>query len=222
MLLNKEILVGIYNSSSKYRYKNFTFDISWNTSNVVITAYNPGDPIGQNAFDIPRINTWKSDGTNIVYMSAGYNVWDPLSSIMYTPWGNRSVGTEIVQIPLSGSLSAGVDFFTVTDIIIDTINPPLSDWEITDTGNPNEKRYRYSVTENSQSNITIFIDINRTQYTSNLWTFVQPACGTKLNSFTIKATTNDARTIGWGDGTETAIITGVPLSHTYILIYQQL
>jgi hypothetical protein len=68
MLLNKEILTGLYGGGKT----NIVFNISWNTNSVTITAYDT--KVNEN--DRPRINTWKNDGTYAVYMSAGNQVFD--------------------------------------------------------------------------------------------------------------------------------------------------
>lgn len=154
MLLNKEILAGVYGNSNK----KFEFNLNWNLGTAVVTAYQPGQPIGQNDFDRPRINTWRSDSTNIVYLSVGNQVYDPVSQTITTPWGNRSSGTQSINVLLNGSLSAGVDFFTSTLLPTPTLDPHISQWSVSAT-NPNELRYQYTISRANSAvqNISITI-----------------------------------------------------------------
>ncbi len=123
----------------------FTFNISWNTNTVVVTSYFVGDPPSDNAFDRPRINTFRTDNTNIVYMSAGFQVLDLNTNTLSTPWGDRTNAASTVTIPVLPTLSAGVDVFTTTDNLPTLLVPPLNQWSVTPTGNPNELRYQYLV-----------------------------------------------------------------------------
>jgi len=155
MILNKELAIGIYSGVRKV--KNFT--ISWNTGTVVITAYQPGQPIGQNDFDRPRINTFRTDSTNIVYMSAGNVVLNPVTNTTSTPWGNRTTGTEKVNIALFGSLSAGVDLFTDMRLPAPTLVPSITQWLCAGTGNPNEIKYQYIINRNALPDQSISITL---------------------------------------------------------------
>tara|TARA_R110000868_G_scaffold294749_1_gene555212 strand:- start:527 stop:985 length:459 start_codon:yes stop_codon:yes gene_type:complete len=152
MLLNKELLVGAFGSSSKPKLLN----ISWNTGTRTITAYNPP----QNENDRPRINTWRGDGTRVVYMSAGNQVWNPDTSTFSTPWGNRTTGSIGVLISLNGSLSAGVDLFTDDRFPAPTLVPDISQWRTIVTNNPNEIQYQYVVNRSSTPTQTISITLN--------------------------------------------------------------
>lgn len=91
------------------------FNISWNTRNQTVTSYLPGEPSTNNANDRPRINTWKGDGTNIVYASAGNIFYNPVTKTLSTPFGNRSTGNLKVPITLSASEICGVDIYVPSD-----------------------------------------------------------------------------------------------------------
>jgi hypothetical protein len=140
---------------------NIDFNISWNTTIVVITAYEPGDIIGDNSFDRPRINTFRSDGNYVVYMSAGNLVYNPEDGTTSSPWGDRSVSNDTVTIPISGDEIAGVDLFTSTLLPQPTLTPDISLWTTTIT-NPNEIKYQYTVdvNDNSTQNINIVLNDN--------------------------------------------------------------
>jgi hypothetical protein len=133
------------------------FDISWTTCNLVVTAFNAGDPIGQNEFDIPRINTFRSDGTNIIYMSAGNVVFDPVTEQFFTPWGDRSSGSESITIPITSSLFAGVEVFASTSFT-PKLTPDISQW----TQAPSqigEIKYQYSVDITGNLNQFVHVDL---------------------------------------------------------------
>lgn len=153
MILNKELAIGIYSSTLQKK----EFSVSWNSGTTRITAYNPGQPIGENDFDRPRINTFRTDGTFVVYASAGQVVYNPVTNTTSTPWGDRRVGTLNLNIPLHGSLSAGVDFFTDDRLPTPVFSPPIGQWSVETTGNPNERKYQYIINRlaSSVQNISI-------------------------------------------------------------------
>ena len=155
MLLNKEILTGVFGSCNK----RIQLNISWNTGTRVVTAYEPGQPIGENDFDRPRINTWRSDENYTVYLSAGNQVYNPQTSTFSTPWGDRSIGSETLNLSLHGSLSGGVDLFTSSLFPPPTLVPDISEWTVTTT-NPDELRYQYTLTRASSAIQNISITLN--------------------------------------------------------------
>jgi hypothetical protein len=206
MLLNKELMVGFFGSGNK----RIAFNVAWNTGTVVVTAYQPGDPIGQNELDRPRINTWRSDGTNVVYMSAGNAVYNPQSQTISYPWGDRTGSSEVVNITLRGSLSAGVDLFTDKRYKIPALFPSITQWVSSDTGNLNEIKWQYSVNRYSsqQQDVSIFLE--------PFWIFDSPAPSTSLTNFSV--TTNPAvnTTVYWGiSSNKTTISSGATTSYTY-------
>lgn len=156
MLLNKEILLGLYGGARK----TIEFNLSWNTGNTQITAYAPS----QNENDRPRINTWRSDGTNVIYLSAGTGI-QKLSSTNFfqpSPWGNRQTGSQKIDITLSGSLTAGVDIFTDTFLPAPTLSPATG-WKVITTFDPpvpGQVQYQYTVTRASSAIQNISITFN--------------------------------------------------------------
>lgn len=118
------------------------FYISWNLGTTQVTAYNPGQPVNQNEFDRPRINTFRGpDGSFVRYMSAGFEVLCGASK--FYPWGDRLSGFDVLSIPVPGNTFAGVDFFTGTFLTAPTLTPPLANWTVTNTINPLERQYNY-------------------------------------------------------------------------------
>lgn len=116
------------------------FYISWNLGTTTVTAYNPGEPVIQNEFDRPRINTFRSDSSFIKYMSAGFEVL--CGSNKFYPWDNRLSGYEVVSIPVPGSFTAGVDFFTANYLPPTNITPSLGNWTQTPS-QPGETKYSF-------------------------------------------------------------------------------
>ena len=151
---NPALLLGFLNTGSRERK---VFNISWNSTTTAVTAYNPGEPLSNNANDRPRINTFRTDGTNVVFLSAGFQVWDPVTKAFYTPWGDRTTGTLPVPITLTGPLCAGVDFFTDERFPAPTLVPSITQWLCAGTGNPNEVKYQYLINKNSANNTSISI-----------------------------------------------------------------
>lgn len=133
------------------------FNISWNTRNQTITSYIPGEASTNNANDRPRINTWRSDGTSIIYASAGNIFYDPVSKISSSPFGNRSVGNIKIPITLSGSLFCGVDVFVPTNLT--PILKPDTGWTTrVNPSIPEEVIYQYLVNYTNPLPPDIYID----------------------------------------------------------------
>lgn len=124
--------------------KNFaSVIIEWNFADVVVLGY---DPFPSNINDRPRINTWRSDGTNLNYASGGRYVYYPPNSPtgrLFEPWGNRTTGELKLNIPLIGNTYAGVDAFIPSGASV-TFTPPLgpNSWIKTATI-PGEDQYQY-------------------------------------------------------------------------------
>ena len=200
MLLNKEILIGLYSST-----KNINFNISWNTGNVTITAYNPP----QNENDRPRINTWRPDVTYVVYMSAGNAVEDAVTHAITYPWGNRSLSAQQVTIPVR--TFAGVDLFTEPFIPIPNLIPSVSNWNISNTGNGTEQRYQYITTKSSNKNQFVSIQFD------GFWNFTKPTVNTTITGFSVITVPADEIVITWGDSLANDTLTsGGTVNHTYI------
>ena len=155
MLLNKELLAGIFGNT-----KNIEFNISWNTQTCVVTGYfDSENPFPYNQLDRPHINTWRGDDTKVVYMSAGRDVYNQATGATTQPWGDRRTGSQQVNIALNGSLSAGVDFFTDSRYAAPTL-VPATGWKTIATLNPNEILYQYTVSAASSGVQNISITIN--------------------------------------------------------------
>lgn len=116
------------------------FYISWNLGTTTVTAYQPGDPVIQNEYDRPRINTFRSDSNFIKYLSAGFEVL--CGSNKFYPWDDRLSGYEVVSIPVPGTLSAGVDLFTANYLPPTYITPSIGNWNI-DSSNQDELKYQF-------------------------------------------------------------------------------
>lgn len=207
-LLGNTQINGIYLGTELIWPSIKNFNISWNTGDIQITAYNP--PANEN--DRPRINTFRTDGNYVVYMSAGYILYNPNTYQNFTLWGNRSISSQQVPIPVFSLLSAGVDLFTTSAIPIPNLYPPLSSWIITSTGNIDEVKYQYIINRKASQNIDI--TINLLDINSVFWSFTKPTTGATISDFYIVTDTND-KTISWGDYTENKINSNVNVSHTY-------
>jgi hypothetical protein len=109
------------------------FNITWDLRNVVVTGFNP---YPSNESDRPRINFFRTDGNYVTYLSAGSAILYPpppaAGTVQPAPWGNRSVGSSFLVIPISGSgtsgLTAGIDLFTPYNRIPTYMYPPSGDW----------------------------------------------------------------------------------------------
>lgn len=178
----------------------FSFNINWNTANVQITAYNP--EINDN--DRPRINTFRTDNTYIVYMSAGYILYNPYTYQNFTVWGDRNIGSQNVLIPLRKSLSAGIDLFTDNRLPTPYLIPTLTNWVTSNTVNPNEVKYQYIVSGTSNSAQNIFIGL----YAST------PPTESFLSNFTVTTTSGNVF-VQWGDGISEFINSNTPTNHDY-------
>jgi hypothetical protein len=180
--------------------QNFSFNISWNTANVQITAYTP--VINDN--DRPRINTFRTDNTYIVYMSAGYVLYDPNTYQNFTVWGDRTIDSKNVLIPLRKSLSAGIDLFTDSRLPTPYLIPTITNWVTSATINPNEIKYQYIVSNNSNSAQNVFIGL----YSST------PPNESQLTNFTVTTTSGNVF-VQWGDGVSEFINSNTPTNHDY-------
>lgn len=142
MPLDKELALGIFNSSKK----NKVLNISWNTGTTVVTGYSP---FPSNENDRPRINTWRSDATYVTFMSAGSAVWNPATSTFSSPWGDRRIETQQVTIPLYSNLSCGIDFFTDSRLPLPTFIPSLTMW-VSSSSVPGETKWQYTIPKRSK------------------------------------------------------------------------
>lgn len=173
-----------------------SFNISWNTENVQITAYNPA--VNEN--DRPRINTFRTDGAYVVYMSAGYILYNPYTYQNFTVWGDRSISSKNVLIPLRKSLSAGIDLFTDDRLPIPYLIPTITNWISSNTGNSNEIKYQYIANSQSNSAQNIFIGL-----------YLRAV---KLTNFSITTTTGNVF-VEWGDGKSQFIDSNTPTNHDF-------
>lgn len=122
------------------------FNISWNTTNVIVTAYTP--QVNDN--DRPRINTWRSDGSSVTYLSAGFIVYDLQGTgANITPWGDRRTGSANITISLTGTLSCGVDLFTDKRLQQPIFVPSITNWVSSQAADINETKWQYSIDRNS-------------------------------------------------------------------------
>jgi hypothetical protein len=200
MLLNKEILTGLYSST-----KNINFNISWYTGSITVTAYNPP----QNENDRPRINTWRSDATYVVYMSAGNAVEDPATHAITYPWGNRSLSAQQLTIPVRSS--AGVDLFTEPFVPVPNLIPSTSNWNKSNTGNGTEQKYQYVTTKVSARDQFVSIQLD------GFWNFTKPAVTKTVTSFSVTTVPAGEIIITWGDSLANNTLTsGGLVNHTYV------
>ena len=132
-------------------------NINWNLQNYAVTAYNPP----QNENDRPRINTFRSDSTFVLYASAGRFLYlqPPVNATVAAPWGDRGLQTYSATIPITPSvrLTAGVDFFTQTFLPTPFLYPPQNRWKVFTTPNPGERQYQIPFVENDVYNISIYL-----------------------------------------------------------------
>lgn len=132
------------------------FYISWNMGTTVITSYNVGEPVLDNNNDRPRINTYRTDGTYINFMSAGFEVLCGKSS--FFPWGDRLSGFNVTSIPVPGGLNAGVDFFTSTSLAAPILAPSIGNWSQS-IPNPGELLYKFQKSPADYKTPTTIISI---------------------------------------------------------------
>jgi hypothetical protein len=122
------------------------FNLSWNTNNVIVTAYSP--IINEN--DRPRINTWRSDDDYVVYLSAGYVVYDKENTgADITPWGDRTTGSTVITLSLTGTLFCGIDLFTDKRLTEPVFVPSITNWVSSQASDINETKWQYIVTRDS-------------------------------------------------------------------------
>lgn len=197
--------------------KNFaSVNIEWDFNNVLVLGF---DPFPSNINDRPRINTWRSDSTNLNYMSGGrYVFYPPFSPTgeIFEPWGDRNTGSSNFNIPLAGNTFAGVDAFIPSGIAV-TFEPPIgpNSWQKVATI-PNEDQYQY-VLKNG-ANPALRVLLNYTGLTS-FWDFTSTPAGKQLSNFSVSffSPGNSGIVIAdWNDGTApTKIINGAANSHTF-------
>lgn len=204
MLLNKEILTGLYGGGKT----DINFNIGWSTNSATITAY---DILSVENYR-PRINTWRSDNTNVTPLSAGYQVFDFNTKTFSTPWGNRSNGSTLITIPIKTTQTAGVDLYVDDRSPAPYLIPNISQWSVTNTSNPNEKKYRYSI--NRDSNTTQNISV--TLFESGLWTF-NYTTNSVINNFRVTTNTPSSISIFWGDSNTDVINSNTFIAHNYTI-----
>lgn len=204
MLLNKEILTGLYGGGKT----NINFNIGWSTNFVTITAY---DTLSTENYR-PRINTWRSDDTNIFPLSAGYRVFDFNTKTFSFPWGDRSNESTLITIPVKTTQTAGVDLYVDDRSPAPFLVPNISQWTVTNTANPNERKYRYSINRTSNKTQTI----SAVLFESGFWTFNYTS-NSSLNNFNVVTNTPSSLTIFWGDYTRDVVSSGALVSHSYMV-----
>jgi hypothetical protein len=121
-----------------------TFKIQWNFYNITVSGF---WPYPSNENDRPRINTFRTDGQFVNYLSAGTLVLNITTNILSAVWGNRSEGEYTLTIPLtSPTISAGIDFFTQDFLPTPILFPDRNKWTLTtDPLVPGQLRYQYIV-----------------------------------------------------------------------------
>lgn len=195
--------------------KNFaSVNIEWDFNNVLVLGF---DPFPSNVNDRPRINTWRSDSTNLTYMSGGrYVFYPPFSTTgqIFEPWGNRNTGIKNVNIPLAGNTFAGVDAFIPSGVNV-TFEPPIgpNSWQKVGTI-PNEDQYQYVLKNGKNPNLKIYLyDSESTQF----WEFNQNPSAKILSNFSVNFIPSTGIVLAnWNDGTSpTRILDGINYSHTF-------
>lgn len=199
--------------------KNFaSVNIEWNFNDVLVLGF---DPFPSNINDRPRINTWRSDGTNLNYMSGGrYVFYPPFSPTgdIFEPWGDRRTGIENINIPLPGNLFAGVDAFIPSGVAV-TFEPPigLNSWQKVGTI-LNEDQYQYLLKNGTNPTLRVILN-NTTTNQINFWDIISNPAGKQLNNISVSYSSpgNSGIVIAnWNDGTSpTKMLSGVNYSHTF-------
>lgn len=140
--------------------KNFaSVNIEWNFGNITVLGF---DPFPSNINDRPRINTFRSDGTNLNYMSGGRDVLYPptgSNGAIYQPWGDRRTGSAKFNIPLIGNTFAGVDLFIQNTGVSVNFIPPMGpgSWNKVNTI-PGEDQYQYILKNGTNPTLKISLD----------------------------------------------------------------
>lgn len=151
-----------------FRYQNadstpqqfYTINLNWNltvsgSDTMPVTAYNT-NPEYDNSTDRPRINTFRSDGTNTTFLSVGSAYETPVThGLSATPWGDRATLSKTIQIPYRQGYTAGVDVFTVDWRPAMDSYPTISNWTFKRTGNPTEVQYQYVFKDPGEYNINV-------------------------------------------------------------------
>jgi hypothetical protein len=237
MFNNYAAHIGILTNVGSQRI--ITAKVKWDFNSGIILGYG-GDNI-DNSGDRPRINFWRSDSQYTQYVSGGRYVLYPMPTGDLTePWGNRNTGDYTFQIPLSGSLYAGIDLFTHSYLLPTGLNPPSNEWTVTTNNESNEVKYQYRFKNNEISkNITIELGTgicgrpsiptrspgqkiiysvdgnNCPKFTllSGFWSF-NTATNKAISNF--KITSNGTVNINWGDDTtQTAAISNITYNHKF-------
>lgn len=197
--------------------RNFaSVNIEWDFNNVIVLGF---DPFPSNINDRPRINTWRSDGTNLTYMSGGRYVFYPPFSAMgeiFEPWGDRNTGSANINLPLAGNTFAGVDAFIPSGVSV-TFEPPMGpdSWQKIATI-PNEDQYQYLLKNGTNPALRVLLNYNAL---TSFWDFTSNPVGKELIDFSVSFSSpgnSGVVIVDWNDETTpTTIISGVKYSHTF-------
>ena len=183
----------------------FTFNISWDLTNVPITAFGPSGYIVGNTQDRPRINTFLSDGTNLNFVSAGYIYQKALNGnpadfpAIAAPWGDPStspplrekITQQVVFNDAPSGTFAGIDIFTANWMPTPVTIPNLTGWTKSSTGNPTEDKYQ--ITFDSPGTYTIDIKLEPGDYSPGVAPSVSGGeFGSDFSTFTLTTTAGAA------------------------------
>ena len=176
---------------------NYNINVDFDLTNVPVTSF---DPDG-NVNDRPRINTFREDGQFVKYLSAG-GVYedDNTGGLSVPPWGDKSTASTNTNISAisgtagitPGTLSAGVDVFTASNMEISLI-PDISNWTVTNT-NPGETKYQILFNTGGTKNI----DVTIFPVDDEVWNFSNP--GTNTIAWILSSETPLSNTFNWADG----------------------
>jgi hypothetical protein len=189
--------------------------IEWNFNDTLVFGFSP---FPSNINDRPRINTFRSDGTNLYYMSGGrYVFYPPFSPTgqIFEPWGDRRTGLINLNIPLVGNTYAGVDAFIPSGINV-IFEPALgtSGWQKI-ASIENEDQYQYIL--NIGNNPKLKINIGAIQ--NNFWDFSSDPSGKSLTNFSVNYSSfNNSGIViaNWNDeSSPTKLISNTGYSHTF-------
>jgi hypothetical protein len=191
--------------------KNFaSVNIEWDFGNAVVLGF---DPFPSNINDRPRINTWRSDGTNLNYMSGGRDVFYPPFSPtgqIFQPWGDRRTGQTEFNISLIGNTFAGVDVFVPSTGIYIDFTPPLGPNSWTKINSiPGEDQYQYLLKNGKNPNLKISFETPVL-----FWDFTEDPFAKTLTNFKVIYNNGNVRA-DWGDGNVSGIISNTNYNHTW-------
>lgn len=190
-------------------------NIEWDFSDVLVLGF---DPFPSNMNDRPRINTFRSDGTYLHYMSGGrYVFYPPFSPTgqIFEPWGDRRTGSFSLNIPLIGNTYAGVDAFIPSGVNV-IFDPPIgvNSWQKVGTIE-NEDQYQYLL--KIGTNPTLKLLFNSQQ--NNFWNFSSNPAGKTLTGFSIDYSSfNNSGVViaNWNDASSPSkLISNMQYSHTF-------